>query len=87
VSLPQDLKVRLTDGASGSTSVAVSAFSDALFYPPGNTGPVPKILLNTVRLPLNAFAGVNLTDVRSITFEFSERTTGALLISDLAFAR
>jgi hypothetical protein len=86
VNVPQDLRVRLTDGAGATASVAVSAFSQALFYPPGNTNPVPKVVLNTVRAPLNAFTGVNLTDVRRITFEFSERATGSLLISDLSFA-
>lgn len=85
--LPQDLRVRLIDGAGGSASVAVSAFSPALFYPPGERGPVPKNVLNTIRVPLTSFTGVNLTNLRTVVFEFSERNSGALLISDVAFAK
>jgi hypothetical protein len=85
--LPQDLKVRLTDGSGGTAAVSASAFSPALFYPPGSVSPVPKNVLNTIRVPLSAFTGVNLTDVRSVTIEFTERSSGALLISDIAFAK
>jgi hypothetical protein len=83
----QDFRVRLTDGTGASADVLVSAFSDALFYPPGSfVAEVPKVLLNTIRLPLSAFSGVNLSDVRSVQFRFNETSSGALLITDLAFA-
>ena len=68
------------------SSVRVGDFSSALYFPPGSVGPVPKIVLNTVRLPLSAFAGVNLNAVRSIQFKFDERFQGAVLITDVAFA-
>jgi hypothetical protein len=84
--LTQDFRVRLTDGAGLSASVRVSDVSGALFFPPGNTGPVPKVVLNTVRIPLSAFGGINLTNVRSVQFTFDERLQGAVLITDLAFA-
>jgi hypothetical protein len=83
---PQNFSVILTDGAGATSSVRVSDYSGALFYPPGTTVNVPKILLNTVRIPLTAFTGINLTDVRSIQFKFDQTPTGALQISDLAFA-
>jgi hypothetical protein len=85
---PQDFVVTMTDGAGASASTPVSSWSGALFYPPGGptVTPLPKVILNTVRIPLNAFVGVDLTDVRSVTFKFSQPVQGALLISDLAFA-
>jgi hypothetical protein len=66
--------------------VRVSDFSGALFFPPGEVLAVPKVVLNTVRIPLSAFGGVNLNAVRSVQFTFDERQQGALLITDLAFA-
>jgi hypothetical protein len=83
---PQNFSVTLTDGAGATKSVRVGDVSTALFYPPGSVGPVPKILLNTVRIPLTAFTGVNLSDIRSVKFNFDQTGQGALLISDLAFA-
>jgi hypothetical protein len=59
--------------------------STVLFYPPGTTGPVPKVLLNMARIPLTSFTGVNLTDIRSVQFRFDQTASGALLITDLAF--
>ena len=93
--VPQDISVRLTDGLGNSSTARVSNFSTALFFPPGGKFgaavivppfPVPKVFLNTVRLPLTAFTGVNLTDIRSVEFRLDQSASGALLISDLAFA-
>ena len=53
---------------------------------PAVIGPVPKIVLNTVRVPLTAFNSVNLNDIRSVQFTFDERFQGAVLIADVAFA-
>jgi hypothetical protein len=82
----QNFTVVLTDGTGATSSVAVAGVSDVLFYPPGSVGPVPKVLLNTARLPMTAFSGVNLSDIRSVQFRFNQKTSGALLISDVAFA-
>jgi hypothetical protein len=82
----QNFTVVLTDGTGATSSVAVANYTDVLFYPPGSVGPVPKVLLNTARIPVTAFSGVNLSDIRSVQFRFNQRTTGALLISDVAFA-
>jgi hypothetical protein len=82
----QDFRVVLTDASGASASVRVSDVSSALFYPPGEVAPVPKVVLNTVRVPLSAFSGVNLNAVRSVQFTFNERLQGALLITDVAFA-
>ncbi|HLM55317.1 MAG TPA: hypothetical protein VK422_04265 [Pyrinomonadaceae bacterium] len=84
--VPQNFTVRLTDGAGAVSSVTVASYADALFYPPGSVGPVPKVVLNMARLPLTAFSGVNLSDIRSVQFRFDQSPNGALLISDVAFA-
>jgi hypothetical protein len=84
--LAQDFRVVLTDASGTSASVRVSDVSGALYFPPGEVGPVPKIVLNTVRVPLSAFNGVNLNAVRSVQFTFNERLQGGVLITDVAFA-
>jgi hypothetical protein len=84
--LAQDFRVVLTDASGASSSVRVSDVSGALYFPPGEIGPVPKVVLNTVRVPLNAFTGVNLNAVRAVQFTFNERLQGGLLITDVAFA-
>ncbi|HZH30279.1 MAG TPA: hypothetical protein VEY11_05910 [Pyrinomonadaceae bacterium] len=83
---PQNFRVVLTDGTGATASVRVGDVSGALFYPPGSVGPVPKVLLNTVRLPLTSFTGINLSDIRSVKFNFDQTGQGSLLITDLAFA-
>jgi len=84
--LAQDFRVVLTDASGASASVRVSDVSGALYFPPGEVGPVPKVVLNTVRVPLSAFGGVNLNAVRSVQFNFNERLQGGVLITDVAFA-
>jgi hypothetical protein len=84
--LAQDFHIVLTD-ASGTTSfVRASDVSGALFFPPGSVGPVPKVVLNTVRVPLSAFGGVNLRTIRSVQFTFDEHVAGGILVTDVAFA-
>ena len=82
----QNFRVVLTDGAGATSAVTVASYSDVLFYPPGSVGPVPKVLLNTARIPVSAFSGVNLSDIRSVQFKFDQSPSGALLISDVSFA-
>jgi hypothetical protein len=84
--LAQDFRVVLTDAAGATASVRVSDVSSALFFPPGSVGPVPKVVLNTIRVPLTAFGGVNLNNIRSVQFTFDERFQGGVLIADIAFA-
>jgi hypothetical protein len=84
--IPQNFRVMLTDGTGATSAVTVSSFSDVLFYPPGSVGPVPKVVLNTARIPLTGFSGVNLSDIRSVQFKFDQSPSGALLISDVAFS-
>jgi len=82
----QDFRVVLTDASGAASSVRVSDVSGALYFPPGEVGPVPKIVLNTVRVPLTAFGGVNLRTIRSVQFTFNEHAQGGVLVTDVAFA-
>ncbi len=84
-SIAQNFRVVLKDGTGATASVRVADYSSALFYPPGNSALLPKAVLNTVRLPLSAFARVNLTDIRSVEFRFDQALHGSLLITDIAF--
>jgi len=84
--LASDFRVVLTDASGASASVRVSDVSNALYFPPGEVTVVPKVVLNTVRVPLSAFSGVNLNAVRSVQFTFNERLQGGVLITDVAFA-
>ena len=91
VGVQQDLSVILTDGAGKSVSVRVSQVAPgALFFPPGDSGgfsPVPRNILNMVRIPISSFqnTGLNLTNIRSIQFKFDRTAAGGILITDLAF--
>jgi hypothetical protein len=84
--LAQDFNVVLSDASGATSSVKVSDFSGALYFPPGSVGPVPKVVLNTVRIPLSAFSGVNLNNIRSVRINFDQRFQGAVLVTDFAFA-
>ena len=86
VGVPQNLVVRLTDGTGATSDAQVSTHSPALFYPPGQASAVPKVVLNTVRIPLSAFGGVNLTDIRTVALRFNQTASGAVLTTDFAFA-
>ncbi|MGC4056915.1 MAG: PKD domain-containing protein [Chitinophagaceae bacterium] len=80
-----DFTVALTDSFGHTARVTASRMSGALFYPPGLTsGAVPKILFNTIKIPLDSFTGVNLTKITGIHFLFDTLSAGAILIGDLA---
>jgi hypothetical protein len=75
------LSIELSDGGGATASVVVT-----LDAPPGDLEPLlPRKLLHTVRVPLEEFAGVDLSDLASVALR-SDDTTAALLVSDLAFA-
>jgi hypothetical protein len=85
---PQDFSVELADGGGKTASVVVSSVSGALYFPPGvnsSVGVAPRLALNQVRIPLSAFSGISLQDVRSIVFKFDRTRRGSLLLSDLTF--
>jgi hypothetical protein len=84
----QDLSVVLVDGAGASARVPVGAHTRALRFPALAPSTVtfdasPHFLLRQVRVPLPAFDGIDLTDVRSISLAFDGPSTGSLGLSDL----
>lgn len=82
-----DFTVQLEDSAGKTSNLKVSQFSGALFYQPGTSASVlPKILFNTVKIPLVKFKGINQTKLRYIRFLFDVSDSGSVLISDLAFS-
>jgi hypothetical protein len=82
----QDFSVVLTDASGHSASTPVSEWTNWLFFPPGKVSPLPKLILQGIRIPLTAFAGVDLTNIRSVRFDFDQRAQGALVLSDLQFS-
>ena len=92
---PQALSIRLTDGAGNSDTVATRPDEPALAFPVGATredeifGQVFSSLvpLTTIRLPLDGFAGVDLSDVTEIAILFDQTTSGYLFLGDLELIR
>ena len=94
----QDMSVALTDTLNHSCSVRAGQYSNALYFPPGGQfgaavvvppRPVPKVVLNTVRIPIAAFScgGINLTSVQSVAFRFDQTSAGELLVADIMLAK
>lgn len=82
-----DFRIQLTDASGDTSSVLVTNYTNALYFPPGNTFyALPKILFNTVAIPLTAFAGIQLNGIQKIRYVFNEAEDGAILISDLALS-
>ena len=93
---PQAFTIRLTDGTGKSARASTRVDEPALVFPPGFveplgdgdrvffTGPVP---LTTIRLPLSAFAGIDLSDVREVALVFDRMTSGTLFFSDVEWVR
>lgn len=89
----QSFSVRLIDGAGQAASVVLSG-EPALAFPVGAKGSHPTtgdttwdnhIIISSVRVPLASFAGVDLTDLRSVVLEFDETPSGAIYLTDLEF--
>jgi hypothetical protein len=82
----RNMTVVLKDATGARKSVATMPWSDALFRPLGTTGGfTPKLILNTIRIPLTAFSGVDLTQISQVTLKFNKSRPGSVLMTDLAF--
>jgi hypothetical protein len=82
----QDLVVALVDGGGNVDEVTASEVgNDALRFPLTRRG-VGHFILNQVRFPLDAFAGVDLGDVRAVELRFSRTPGGVIHVADAAFA-
>jgi hypothetical protein len=88
VGVTQDLFVRLQDAAGHQAYARLSNFGPALQYPPGTAtqfSSVPKLYDATVRVPLRAFAGVDLRTIRSVALQTGPTATGSVTVTDVAF--
>jgi PKD repeat protein len=82
---PLNFTVQLLDSAGAASNQVTSNNSHVLFYQPGSEfAELPKVVFNTIRIPLSSFSGVNLNKVRYIRFKFNKSAIGSVLISDLA---
>ena len=86
----QDFSVELVDSSGNRGSFNASWFGGALLYPPGNpqAGTIPKMILNTVKIPLWAwtvYANVDLTNIRSVNLNFDQTSRGAVFLVDMNF--
>lgn len=95
VDKPQNLRVLLTDRFGHTSSTEVAPYTKALDYPPliahapvwDPTGDYRRFLLNQVRVPLTAFHGIDLNDIRSVTLVFDATPQGSIGIADLNFTQ
>jgi hypothetical protein len=97
----QDLRVRLTTAGGGNSRAIRAGYFASIPYPykpeyiasrDANEGPNTKAAMKTVRIPLYAWTTkclsipmVDLTNVESVTFEFSHNPTGELEFDDIEF--
>jgi PKD repeat protein len=82
-----NFSVAVVDSAGDSSTQVVSSRTHALYYPPGAEPSIsPKVLFNTISLPLSGFTGVDMSKIRKVKFKMNKSTAGSLLISDLAVA-
>ncbi|MEV4422902.1 hypothetical protein AB0L40_23420 [Patulibacter sp. NPDC049589] len=83
-SATQDLDVTITDAAGATATTTAAKWGTALEPSIGSS--YQHIILNGLRIPLSAFAGVDLTKVASVTLGFGARTpTGSIQLADVAF--
>lgn len=88
---PQSFSLQLTDGAGGTAAVALTE-EPALAFPAGEKGFDEffnmetwdnHVILSSVRIPLSAFSGIDLTDVQTISLVFDATDSGAIFLTDL----
>ncbi len=82
-----DYTVQLIDSSGHVSNAVVSHFSHALFFQPGvQPYDLPKMVFNTVNIPLSSFSGVSMDKIRYVRFLFNKVNVGSLFISDLSFS-
>lgn len=91
----QDFTLTLVDGHGTEASADASAFSDALYFPPGFTISLgdagAKTVMNMVPFRLDAKvwadAKLDLSDLRQARLRFSQRPTGTVQFTDVQFQK
>ena len=87
LNVAQNFTVQLIDNTGAVSSTLVNSHSHALFYQPGTQfSELPKIVYNTVKIPLSSFTGVDMTNIKKIKLLFNQTTTGAALVTDIALS-
>jgi hypothetical protein len=79
--VPRPFSLALRDASGRVAAVAVARTHPAVRYP------VRVAVLGTVRIPLSAFAGVDLSRIVEIEIRFDRTRKGRLLLTDLSFVR
>ncbi|MCX6294767.1 MAG: hypothetical protein NTX97_01665, partial [Bacteroidetes bacterium] len=79
--------IQLIDISGNISSQEVGTHTHAMFFQPGTQAwELPKVLFNTIKIPLNTFTGIDMTQVQKIKFLFDKTTAGSILIADLALS-
>lgn len=93
---PQSFSVRLTDGRGATATAVVGSAEPALQYPAGVVGEDSffeggsfgsPVHMTAVRVPLAAFAGIDLSDVAEVALVFDQTPSGTLFVADVAAER
>jgi hypothetical protein len=91
----QGFSLRLTDGKGQSATVATRPDEPALRFPAGEVEPdalfgqlfTGRVPLTTLRAPITAFSGVDLSDIREVALVFDQTATGSLFLADLEWVQ
>ncbi len=87
----RSFSVTLHDTEGGSATLAVPPEAPALAYPRGEIMSDGRfsghVQMSALRLPLAAFAAVDLTQIVAVELLFDRTPSGALFIADLGFVR
>ncbi len=93
---PQAFSVQLTDRAGNRAAVQTRPDEPALAFPSGQMQEVSAtdtgffngiVPLTTIRMPLSAFAGVDLSDIAEVALLFDQTPSGALFVGDIEWVR
>ena len=80
-----DFSIQFRDGNGNVHNEVISDHSNALFFPEGTLNNVlPRVIHNTIKIPLSEFSTVDLTDIQAIRFLFNASSSGAILVSDIS---
>lgn len=77
----QNFSVRLIDGTGKASTSVAAAEARPIPYPTG--WGYRRSMLRTMRLPLDAFKGVDLTKVAAVQFVFDKTPQGAIFLTDV----
>jgi hypothetical protein len=88
----QDLRLTLTDGGGHSRAIRVSKLTEIPYPYVRGVASLIKSAMCTIRIPLSAYHihcynvdQVDLTDVTTLSFQFSEKVTGEIEIDSIQF--